>query len=176
MKLNIHNQCSYFKLINPGCFSTRTSWNRVPDMEVDVGCLMSVDLMPSTAAFEGVLTYQLQRKHVNPNDQLGLVSLLFITWKSEGYKGLCVHVHLIEHNKQIKWNRHKLEEYYQRCVSQLNTYTGPIKDTWLIYDGTVLVTRLELDFTQRDGVLNIAISEGVMYGHIKRAEWIGSEM
>jgi hypothetical protein len=70
----------------------------------------------------------------------------------------------------------ELEEYYQRYVSQLCAYTGPIKDTWLIYDGTVLMTRLELDFTQGYDVLNIVISESVMDEHTKRIEWINSEM
>jgi hypothetical protein len=97
---------------------------------------------------------------------------LLVAWKSEGYKNFCVFVHLIECNKWPYWDEIRLEEYYQRYADQLSTYTGPIKDTWLIHDGTVLMTELDLDFTQRDGVLNITISEGSKDEHAKRPEWI----
>jgi hypothetical protein len=79
---------------------------------------------------------------------------------------------LIECNKGPYWNMVKLEEYYQRYASQLCTYTDPIRDTWLIYDGTVLTAELELGFTQRDGVLNTTISERSEDRRIKRPEWI----
>jgi hypothetical protein len=82
---------------------------------------------------------------------------------------------LIECDKQIKWNRYKLEEYRQRYASQLSTYTSPIEDTWLMHDGTVLMTRLELNSTQRGDVLNITISEGIKDEHTKIPELISLE-
>jgi hypothetical protein len=36
----------------------------------------------------------------------------------------------------------------------------------------VLMTELELDFTQRDGVLNIIISERNNDNHARRPKWI----
>jgi hypothetical protein len=36
----------------------------------------------------------------------------------------------------------------------------------------MLVTKLELDFTQRDSVLNITVSEGVRDKHTKMSELI----
>jgi hypothetical protein len=60
-----------------------------------------------------------------------------------------------------------VKEYYQRYANQFCTHTGPIKDTWLPRDGTVLMIGLELDFVQRDDVLNITISEGIENGRIK---------
>jgi hypothetical protein len=42
----------------------------------------------------------------------------------------------------------------------------------LIPDGTVLMSILELDFTQRDGVLNITISESIRDDYTRRPEWI----
>jgi hypothetical protein len=101
---------------------------------------------------------------------------LLVTWKSQGCKELYVGVHLIEYGIQINWCKIRLEEYYQRYTSQLKTYTGPIEDTWLIHDNTVLMTRLEFDFTQRDGVLNITISKGAKNEHTKRPELINSKM
>jgi hypothetical protein len=74
---------------------------------------------------------------------------------------------LIKHVEPIKWNEIRLDEYYQQHADQLSTYTGPIKDTWSIGNSTVLIARLELDFTQVDDVLNITISEGIENGRIK---------
>jgi hypothetical protein len=67
-KMNIHNQCSDFKLINRECFITPMSWNKKPDAEVDAGRMTSADLSSYWTVFEGSLTYQLQRRHVEYND------------------------------------------------------------------------------------------------------------
>jgi hypothetical protein len=176
MKVNIHNQCSNFKLTNRIKVTNFMEWNKYPDTEVNAGSMTSAVLTSSYAVFEGGLTYRLQRKSVKSDDQLeSTYTLLFITWKSEGYKILRARVGLMECDKQIKWDSYKLREYRQRYYSQLSTYTGPIKDTWLIHDGTVLVTRLRLDFTQRDGALNITIFDYFKYDSAKRPEWIGPE-
>jgi hypothetical protein len=82
---------------------------------------------------------------------------------------------LIECDKTFRWYNYKLEEYYQRYVNLFCTCTDPIKDTWLIHDGTVLMTRLELNFTQRDVVLNVAISEGIRDDYIKIPAWFSPE-
>jgi hypothetical protein len=177
MKVNIHNQCSDFKLTSRKWFNTCAYWNESPGEEVDARSMMSVGLISSLTEFEGSLMYQLQRKRVESDDQLeSTYTLLFITWKSEGYKELRARVHLIVCDKQIKWNGYRLREYYQRCVSQLCTYTGPIEDTWLLHGGTVLMIGLELYFTQRDGVLSVTISDGVKDNHTKIPELIDSKM
>jgi hypothetical protein len=80
-------------------------------------------------------------------------------------------VHLIECN-EWPYDEFEAEEHYKRYVSQLCVYTDPIRDTWSLSGGTVLMTELELDFTQRDGVLNITVSEGVKDEYTKRPEWI----
>jgi hypothetical protein len=79
---------------------------------------------------------------------------------------------LVEHDEEVGLFYSQLETHHQRYASQLSTYTGPIKDTWLPHDGKVLMTKMELDFTQRDGVLNITISEGVKDDHTGRPEQI----
>jgi hypothetical protein len=173
MKVNIHNQCSDIKLTNQSDFSAFISWYKDPDDEVDAGSMTSASLTPQLAAFEGVLTYQLQRKSVKSDDQPeSTYTLLFVAWKSEGYRNLHVVVKLIECDKQIMWNYTKVKEYYRRHVHQLNIYTSPIKYTWLTRNGVVLMTRLELDFTQRDGVLNIVVSKGIRDEHTRRPTWI----
>jgi hypothetical protein len=121
--------------------------------------------------------YELERKHIKPGNRSEPTRiLLLIAWKSEGYKKFCVFVHSIESDKRLYWDGIYLEEYHQRYASQLLRYTGPSKDTWLIHDGTVLMTELKLDFTQRDGVLSVTVSEGVKNEHTRRLEWIDLEV
>jgi hypothetical protein len=173
MKINIHSQCSDFKLTDRRWFNNGADWNKKPDEKVDAGNMMSADLIPFMAAFKGVIMYELQREHVKSDDQPESTHIRFlVAWKSEGYKKFCVFIHLIEYDKGVNWNRIKLEEYYQRHSNRLSEYTGPIKDKWLMNDGTVLVTRLELNFTRRDSILNMIVSEGVRDGRIKKPEWI----
>jgi hypothetical protein len=165
MEVNIHNQCSDFRLRYDGHFSNGADWGEYPDFEVDTDSMMSVEIMPILSSFGGVLMYKLQRKQVKSGKQPEPTHIrLFIAWKSESYKKLHVFVQLIKCDKASGWDETILEEYCQRYANQFSTYTGPVKDTWLMPDGTVLMTRLELDFTQedwRDGVLSVTISKGV---------------
>jgi hypothetical protein len=170
MKVEIHNQCSDFKLMHGGYFSTGIDWNERPGHRVKSGDIMSVDLTPRLSTFEGILTYEVEKEDREP----AYVNL-FVTWKSEGHKNFRVFIHLIEHKQSCSWNKVKVEEYCQRYASQLCTYTGPINDTWLMPDGTVLMAKLELNYAQRDGVLNITISEGIRDEHTKGPEWINLE-
>jgi hypothetical protein len=175
MEVVIHNRCSNFKLINLMLYAPHMI--KYPNAEVDAGGITSATLRPYRTVFDGSLTYQLQRKYVKFDDQLNSTyTLLFVAWKSEGYKELRACVRMIECDKQIEWNGYKLEEYRQRYASQLSTYTGFINDTWLIHDGTTLLTRLRLDFAQRDGRLNIVISEGIRSECTKISAWINPKM
>jgi hypothetical protein len=117
--------------------------------------------------------YELRKKHVEPdNRRKSTHTLLFIAWKFEGYKEFYVFAQLIECDKWFNWNTSRLEEYYQRYANQLSVYTSPIKDTWLMPDGTVLMTELELNVTQGSGLLNMTISEEISNERTRRLEWI----
>jgi hypothetical protein len=172
-KVNIHNQCSNFKLTDRKCFSSGADWNDYSAQEIDTGSMMSVEFKSPLAIFEGALMYKLQRENVESDNQSeSTYTLLLAAWKSVGYKTFSAFVQLIACNKAFPWHKIDPEEYYQRYTSQLNAYVGSIKDTWLMGDNTVLMTGLALDFMQRDGVLNITISEGIRDGHTKRPTWM----
>jgi hypothetical protein len=177
MKVNIHNQCSDFKLVDQKRFSSGSVWYGSPDKEADAGSITSIGLIASMSTFKGILTYVLQREDVKSGDQpeSGCIRL-FIAWKYEGYRKPCVLVQLMECYETFHGRIISSEDYYKRCVNQLCTYTGPIKDTWLIYDGTVLMTELELDLMQRNDILNITISESVRDEHTKMPVWLNPEM
>jgi hypothetical protein len=144
MKVNIHNQCSDFKLTDREYLSNSVDWDKRLDWKIDASSMTSADLTPFLSTFEGVLTYRLEKEEV----KLTCIRL-FVTWKSEGYKKFHVFVQLVEYDKRFSWNDSKLERYYQRHAKQLSAYTDPIKDTWLIHGGKVLMTELELIFTKK---------------------------
>jgi hypothetical protein len=176
MKVNIHNQSSDFKLTYQGHFSNGVDWDDDPDEDVDAGSMKKIDLVPLQATLKGILMYSLERRHVKTSNRHEPERIqLLVTWKSESYKKFRVFVHLIEYDKAFYWDKLNPKEYYQRYANQFSTYTGPIKDTWLMPDGTVLATELELDFTQKDGVLSVTISEGVEDKNTKRSEWLNPE-
>jgi hypothetical protein len=176
MKVNIRNQCLNFKLTDRRCFNSYANWDKHPDWEVNSVSMTRASLIPLLPTFGGALMYQLQRKGVEFDDQSSSTYIwLFVAWKFGGYKEFFVLSHLMEYEKWCNWSEAKLEEYYQRYFSQLSIYTEPTKDKWLTRDGTVLTIELEADFMQRDGRLNITISEGIRDEHTKRAVWIDSE-
>jgi hypothetical protein len=175
MEMNIHNQCSNFSFGESKYFSNSADWNEYPH-KAFTAYEMNDNVIPFLSTFEGIVMHELHNKHDEPSyeDESKHIQLV-VAWKSEGYKKIRMFMHLIEYDKMIDWNRLKLEEYYQRYANQLSTYSGPIKDTRVMRDGTVLTTRLELDFTQRDGVLDITVSEGIKDNHTKISELIDSK-
>jgi hypothetical protein len=176
MKVNIHNQCSNLKLTSSGYFKNSINWDKHSAQEVDSESMKSIYFKSSLKNFEDALIYELQKEYNNTNNQHELVyTLLLVAWKYEGYKKFCALVQLIECDKAFRWYEVGLEEYYQRYANQLSAFTGPIKGTWLIHDGTVLMTELELHSMQRDGRLDITISEGIRNDHVTRPIWISLE-
>jgi hypothetical protein len=177
IRLNIHNQCSNFKLTNRGFFSIGETWNGYSAWEIDAGSTLSIGFKPSLSVFEGILTYELQRRYAESSERFESTYIrLVVIWKYEGYKKLRACINLIEYGGAFHWNNAKLEEHFQRYVNRFSTYTGPIKDTWLMDDATTLITRLDLDFTQRDDKLNVTISESVENEHTRRPVWIDPKM
>jgi hypothetical protein len=177
IEVNIHNRCSDVDLRFGAWFNTGLDWNWYFDEEVDAGSMMSVKLTPFLSTSGSILTYKLQSEHGRFGNQPESTYIqLFIVWKYEVYKELRVCTHLVECDEYVRWNEAKLEEYYQRYANQLSTYTGPIRDTWLMHDNRVLMTVSELYFTQSDSILNITISESVEDEHSKRPKRIDPEM
>jgi hypothetical protein len=167
MKVNIHNRCPGLVLDNEEHFSTGVDWNEKLSDRVDSGSMTSANLIPLMSTFGGIVGYDLET--------IGIESTyirLSVIWKSEGYKQLKVFVHLVEYEKRYSWGANELEDYYQRYASQLRAYTTPIKRKRLLDDGTVLMIKLEVDFTQRDGVLNVAISKLKNSVCTRKPEWI----
>jgi hypothetical protein len=172
IKEDVPNQYSGSVSKYRGYFSSSAGRNRYFIQEEDDDSVMNDDFRPFHASLEGALICKLQRGSVKSDDQSELIYTLFIAWKSESYKKFRIFVHLMECDKTFLWDEIKIEEYYQNYASQLSIYTGLIRNTWLMHDGTVLMTELELDFMQGDGELNLTISKGIGYEYTRRPEWI----
>jgi hypothetical protein len=184
IEVNIHNQCpglvlTYVKHYGDGVF-----WHKGTDRRADTSNIASVKFILLRTMFrgsviyrlfQGAVIYRLQKVVKSDEQPEPTHTLLFFAWKSEGYKKFCVFAQLIECDATFYWYKIRPEEYYQIYASQLCTYTGPIKNTWLTHDGTVFMTELKLDFMQRDGRLDLIVSEGISDDHTKRPVWFGSE-
>jgi hypothetical protein len=175
--VTIRNHCSSLILIDrgrdQGHFDNGAYWDSYPAWNIHAGDEKFTSLIPFLATFEGIIVYELRRKSVYSGKRLSPKhTLLFVAWKFEGYKKFHVFAQLIRCNERFNWNTSMLEEYYRRYVNQFSIYTGPIKDTWLMPDGTVLMTELELNVTQGSGLLNMTISEEISNERTRRLEWI----
>jgi hypothetical protein len=171
MGVYIRNNCSDLWLTDRRVFSD-THWDIFNSQEIDPEYDEVIKFMPSLTESEGALTYRLQGKHVKSDNQNeSTYTLLFVSWKLEGYKNLRACWRLIECDKQTKWNETKLEEYCKKYVSQPCAYADPINNTWLIHDGTVLM--IEIIWF---GGPHIYISEGIENEHTRRPERIDSKM
>jgi hypothetical protein len=172
MEVNIHNQCTNFDWVAPKRFNIGVDKGSFSSRLAHVGYMTSFDLIPFQSTFGGVLMYTLQENYGKASDLHKSTDVrLLIAWKSEGYKNFGVFVQLIEYDEDIHWEEFTLEEYYKRYANEFSTYTGPIKETWMTRDGIMFTTGIDVDFTLRDGVLNIAISDGVNEVYTKTPEW-----
>jgi hypothetical protein len=168
MKVDIHNQCLNFKLTDQECCSYSAGWNMYSVQEAETDRMMSVEFKYSLEAFKGAIMCELRREYIEQTH-----IWLLVVWRSVGYKKFRICVCLLECYESFVWNENRLREYYQRYARQLDRYTGPIEDTWLIHDGAVLMTRLELSFLKRDSKLNMTISEGIKDAYTNIPVWIG---
>jgi hypothetical protein len=73
--VNIHNQCSGFKLTYLGHFES--DGYRIWDFaqEIDASSMESVDLLSLPAVFKGALVYKLERRHAESDIRLELMHI-----------------------------------------------------------------------------------------------------
>jgi hypothetical protein len=173
MEVNIHNQCSDFRLTDGRYSNNDADWREFSNWRLYSDTMINDGTGPFLSTFGGILTYMLNRENIKPDEKYKPTHIrLFVIWKSEGYKNFRLFALLIECDKTLSWDKLKVKEYCQRYDNQLSTYTGPIENTWLIDDDLVVMIRLELDFMKRDGRLSITVSESVRDERTKRPVWI----
>jgi hypothetical protein len=119
---------------------------------VDVNRTTSADFVNDVLKPESItaLTYRLQRKNHNSNNQSDVDNTkdistdiqLVIIFGSDERHYFCAKTILIKCNDTIAWDKNKLEELYYRHRARY-TDNHVIKETWLLDDATVLMTVLK---------------------------------
>jgi hypothetical protein len=139
MKLTICHQLSGIQLVSPVYVGYGTCY-LPPDQRVDVGFTTQVgfDINPDQGL--GILMYKLERKNMDEFDEVTCVQIV-IVWRVCTSGEFCIVSDLIEHDKDSIWDRDRLIRL-ANCYTLFNMQRGPIEETYLMNDNTVLMTRV----------------------------------
>jgi hypothetical protein len=125
--------------------------------------------------------YKLQRKNIDQSNgevissettaAAAACTQLIIIWKVKRYSEVRVHLSLIEHDEGHVWDRARLMKL-AFGFELVNVQHGPIEETYLMRDSTVLMTSLNL--TREEGCykLEMTISEGDIKDDTRRPLYI----
>jgi hypothetical protein len=179
VKLTIHHQFPGIELVSPECVSNVTCY--LSHQRVDVGSTMkaSFNNIPDHDESIGALMYKLQRKNNDQsnendisNEEEALCTQLVIIWKVYKSGRFYVYSFLIEHDGGRIWNRDQLMELAKRCES-FNIQHGPIEDTWLMYDHTVLMIRVNVTRAGECYRVKMTMSEANINEDTRKPWYIG---
>jgi hypothetical protein len=165
VKLIIRNQFSGIELVSPVYCSENAECYLPPNQRVyaDSATQVGFNIDPDQESI-GVLIYKLQRKDINELNEEAIYSedeatstQIFMVWKVKNSRELYVYSRLIEHDKDHIWNRDRLMKL-AKSYELFNIQHGPIKETWLMHDNTVLMTGLNMTHEKECYKLEITIS------------------
>jgi hypothetical protein len=178
VKLIIHHQFPGVELISPVYASDGATCYLSPDQRVNVDSTTQVDFnidLSQTKSI-GILMYKLQRKdfdHANENTISNEATYIQFVVAWEVYESGVFYVYscLIEHDKDRVWDRDNLIKLTERCKLYDIQY-GPIEETWLMHDHTVLT--ISMNTTREEGCykLEMTISEGSIKDDTQRIQYI----
>jgi hypothetical protein len=161
VKLMIHHQCPGIELVSPVYCSNGPTCYLLPDQRVDAGSTVQAgfDIDPGQEWSIGTLIYKLQKKNTDQLDEEETTCIqLIMIWSVNESKEFCVASGLVEHDKDHVWDEDgliDLSEHY----SLFNIQYGPIEETWLMHDNTVLMTKMGVACEAEYYKLEITISE-----------------
>jgi hypothetical protein len=146
-----------------------------PDQRVAVGSTTqaSFNINPDKNESIGILMYELNtdqsNKEVIANEEV-CIQLVMI-WKVHESGRFYVYSFLIEHDKSRVWDKDELMKLVRRYESFIIQH-GPIEDTWLMLDNTVLMIRANVTFEEEYYKLEMTISEGSINKDTRRPWYI----
>jgi hypothetical protein len=168
VELVIYQQCSGIELVSPVYVNNGTCYLS-PNQRVYVGSTTQVgfNIDPTQKEPSGALMYELQKKNtdqsanniISGEDEAKCVQLVII-WQVWHFKYVHINSLLITHDRGHVWDKDdlmQLAKRYGACHSH-----GPIENTWLIRDNTVLMTSLNAAHEEEYYGLRMTISEGSM--------------
>jgi hypothetical protein len=167
VKLIIHHQFPNIELVSP-VYVGNGARCLSPDQTIDVGSAVQVDFKCSS----GALSYKLQRKNES-ND--ATCTQLLIAWEVRDSGEFFVVPNIIAHDKSHIWDETRLEKLTGDC-RVLGMRHGSIEDTWLMYDNTVLMIRVNVICEAKCYKLEVIISEGSIKDDTQRPRYIDLNM
>jgi hypothetical protein len=182
LKLTIHHQLPGIELVSPVYAGDGITCSLSPDQKVNFGSTTQAgfNIDPDQVS-TGILMYRLQRESTDKSDEEAIYSKekatcvqLVIIWKANSPKGFCINSFLIDHDKGRVWDKDKLMNLVKHC-KLFNIRHGPIEDTCLMHDHTVLMTNLNIIHEEERYKLEITISEGSINEGTWRPLYIGLE-
>jgi hypothetical protein len=171
LNITIHNRYPDLELISPVYFSNsicHVSPHHQTDTSNTIEVRFGID--DKQEDFEGALLYKLQRKYANRIDDHANSSAksiedatknmyLLVVWDVKFYHhGFCVC--LIECADGFTWNEDKLWALCDRYDHRFHEYDESNTITWLMHDGVVMKTRLDITY-ESDYQLDVVLSEGI---------------
>jgi hypothetical protein len=170
LNITIFNQYTGLRLTSPVYYSNGTACHMSPNQQTDNGTIMeaSFGACLDRKLFKGALLYKLQRKHTDRTDNQSNSGIAFtedtstnihlvISWDYRfNYK---FYVCLIECTNDFTLDEDKLWAWYREHIYELHKKYKSKVNTWLIYDGTIMKTKLDITYGL-SYKLDIVISEG----------------
>jgi hypothetical protein len=173
VKLMIHHQFPGIELVSPLYCSNGAACCLLPDQRVNDGSMVQVGFNIDLSQREsiGVVMYRMERKNADEFDEATCTQLVII-WMVDRSEKFSIVSHLLMHDKNCVWNSDKLMELAKHCRLS-NVQHGPIEETWLLHDNTVLMTRVNTTFEEEYYKLEMTISETDIKDDTQRPQYIG---
>jgi hypothetical protein len=174
----IHHQFPGIELVSPVYACDSAICHLSPDQCVDVGSTTqaSFNINFSWRKPIGILMYELKNTKQSNKDTISsedeaTCTQLYIAWKINNSKKLCIVSDIIEHDKGCVWNRDNLIKLAHR-YKLYDIKHGPVEHTYLMHDNTALMTRVNVICEEECYKLELTISKtSIKYG-IWRLEYI----
>jgi hypothetical protein len=171
LNITIHNQYPNLELTSPVYFSTGTICHVSPNQQVNTSGIMeaSFEIDSNQRGFEGALLYKLQKKHTagtdnqsngstTPIEDAAANIYLLVSWNYDyDHK---FYACLIRCSNNFTWNEAKLGSSHREYTYKFHWGHKPVIMAWLVYDGAVMKTKLDIIY-ESGYKLDIIISEEV---------------
>jgi hypothetical protein len=175
MKLIIHHQLPGVELVSPAYAGNGITCYLSPDQRVDIGSTAQVGFKIDFSKSEsiGILMYNL--KNTDPfseaiSSEEATSIQIVMTLKIYKSGKFCVYSSLIEHDKGYIWDSDKL----MKLVKYFKLYDlqrDPIEVTYLMYNNTVLMARINITCEEEYYKLEITLSETSIKDDTRRLEY-----
>jgi hypothetical protein len=116
------------------------------------------------------LMYKLRKDNTDEFNEAKCTQLVMI-WKIDNFERFHLILRLIERDKGQVWDRDRLMKLAEECTLS-STPCNSIKETWLLCNYTVLVTRMNVTCKKAYPKLEMVISEGSGNGFVQRPQYI----